>query len=174
MLLQAMTMSQCTYPLFHDRFLGATPPFAIPGSPSGRPGGQVDSDRMHSNGDATTSGVPGGLGPLRMPRLDLSAVVSQDAQPTEVGARRYKMATYEKQCSQILDGLYISGEWVAKDLHTLQMNGITHVINCVGAIYEEFFKDTMKYLTLFLRGGLLFHPPAELKEVCAVLMHRSR
>jgi hypothetical protein len=89
----------------------------------------------------------------RMPRLDLTAVVSQDAQPTEVGARRHKMAAYEKQCSQILEGLYISGEFVAKDLHTLQMNGITHVINCVGALYEEYFKDKMKYKTLYLRGA---------------------
>lgn len=55
--------------------------------------------------------------------------------------------------TQVADGLYVSGEAVARDRSVLAQNSITHVVNCVGALYPEYFKnDGIQYKTLWLQG----------------------
>lgn len=54
---------------------------------------------------------------------------------------------------QVADGLYVSGAAVAQDRAILAENSITHVVNCVGALYQEYFKnDGIAYKTLWLQG----------------------
>jgi hypothetical protein len=54
---------------------------------------------------------------------------------------------------QVADGLYVSGEAVARDRSILAQHNITHVVNCVGALYPEYFKaDGIQYKTLWLQG----------------------
>lgn len=54
---------------------------------------------------------------------------------------------------QVAEGLYVSGEAVARDRAILAQHSITHVVNCVGALYPEFFRnDGIQYKTLWLQG----------------------
>lgn len=53
------------------------------------------------------------------------------------------------------DGLFVGGEAVAKSIEILRQSGITHVVNCVGFIYPEYFKDELTYRTLRLQGAPL-------------------
>jgi len=67
--------------------------------------------------------------------------------------KRNKLALFEKQCSKVCEGLYVSGEYVAKSRETLREHGITHIVNCVGAMYPEYFRgDGIQYRTLWLQG----------------------
>lgn len=55
---------------------------------------------------------------------------------------------------QVADGLYVSGEAVARDRSILAQHNISHVVNCVGALYPEYFKaEGIQYKTLWLQGG---------------------
>ncbi|KAF6252951.1 hypothetical protein COO60DRAFT_1643545 [Scenedesmus sp. NREL 46B-D3] len=55
-------------------------------------------------------------------------------------------------CSKVAEGLYVSGAAVAQDRAILAAHGITHVVNCVGALYPEYHKhDGVAYKTLWLQ-----------------------
>ena len=49
----------------------------------------------------------------------------------------------------------MSGDVVARNRDLLAQNSITHVVNCVGFICKEYFKDELTYKTLFLQGPRL-------------------
>eukprot|EP00873_Tetraselmis_striata_P019780 jgi/Tetstr1/440044/TSEL_028403.t1 len=83
--------------------------------------------------------------------LDLRCLPREDAPPSELQLRREKFAYYEKRCSEVADGLFVGGEAVAKSIEILRQSGITHVVNCVGFIYPEYFKDELTYRTLRLQ-----------------------
>jgi hypothetical protein len=90
-----------------------------------------------------------------LPQLDLGSVAprGEEDAPSESIMKRQKFALFEKQCSQVAEGLFVSGEFVAKSRDVLRAHGITHVVNCVGAMYPEFFKaDGVQYKTLWLQG----------------------
>jgi hypothetical protein len=54
---------------------------------------------------------------------------------------------------QVAEGLYVSGAAVAQDRAILAAHGISHVVNCVGALYSEYFReDGVAYRTLWLQG----------------------
>jgi hypothetical protein len=99
---------------------------------------------------------PGGFcKPLVLPQLDLNALPGARDEPpaSESILKRNKLALFEKQCSKVCDGLYVSGEFVAKSRDALRQHGITHVVNCVGALYGEPFRaDGIHYRTLWLQG----------------------
>lgn len=152
---------RCSFPLFKARFLSAVPDFCPPptlspqrrpaedSEPAGEPGklpclalGKQEDD----GGNAT------GLAKGAVSKLNLRMLARDDAPPTEVGARRHKMAQYEKKCSKVLDGLFVGGEYPARDFATLQAHGITHVINCVGSVYPSFHAGKLSYKTLYLEG----------------------
>jgi hypothetical protein len=93
---------------------------------------------------------------LVLPQLDLNTVAGGKDEPpvSESILKRSKLASFEKECSQVSQGLYVSGEYVAKSREVLQRHGITHVVNCVGALYPEYFRaDGIAYRTLWLQGG---------------------
>lgn len=83
--------------------------------------------------------------------LDLRSLPRDDGPPSELQIRREKFAYFEKRCSEVADGLFLGGEAVAKSREILRQSGITHVINCVGFIYPEYFKDELTYITLRLQ-----------------------
>lgn len=97
--------------------------------------------------------------PLLLPQLDLATLASSqgsgrdDPPLSESVLKRNKLALFEKQCSKVCEGLYVSGEAVAKSRAALREHGITHVVNCVGALYPEYWRaDGVAYKTLWLQG----------------------
>lgn len=90
------------------------------------------------------------MGALRV--LDLRSLPRDDGPPTELRARKEKLAHYERQCSRVAPGLYVGAEWVAKSRAALAEAGITHVVNCVGFLYPPYFEPELTYQTLYLQG----------------------
>ena len=74
---------------------------------------------------------------------------------TEGQHRRVLMADCETECSQILENLYVAGATVAADLHELQKNGITHIVNCSADVVEDYFihLPEFNYLSLNMVDG---------------------
>lgn len=138
-----MPLDPCVFPLFRARYLGSAKPYS-PDQPREL---EQSSDL---SGDSADKLAP----QARFGRLDLRALAREDGEPTEVGARRSKMAAFERKCSEIIDKLYISGEAVAKDLQALQKNRITHVINCVASLFPPFHPEVCTYKNLYLNGAL--------------------
>jgi hypothetical protein len=89
------------------------------------------------------------------PKLDLPSLPTRDdGPPSETQLRRQKYQFFEKQCSEIAPGLFLSGDWVAKNWDLLSSNGVTHVVNCVGFVCQEYFRGKLNYKTYFLQGGV--------------------
>jgi len=74
----------------------------------------------------------------------------KDAEPDDKLKRKAKLDYFDRICSEIISGLYLSSCRVAKNKRMLQHNGITHIINCAGNRYPNLFLDTFEYLTLNL------------------------
>ena len=87
-------------------------------------------------------------------KLDLSALSRSDGPTSELQARREKYAFFEKQCSEVADGLFLGSDVVARNREVLRAAGITHVINCVGFLYPAYFQEELTYLVLYLQGQL--------------------
>ncbi len=86
--------------------------------------------------------------------LDLRGLSRADGPTSELQARREKYAFFEKQCSEVADGIFLGSDVVARNRETLRAAGVTHVINCVGFLYPAYFKDEITYLVLYLQGEL--------------------
>jgi hypothetical protein len=68
---------------------------------------------------------------------------------------------------QVAHGIYVAGEAVAKSREILAQHGITHVVNCVGALYPEYFKqDGIGYTTLWLSGKCWIM--AAMNSICSI------
>lgn len=134
------------YPNFRAKFIRAN----AWGSDAPAPG----SSELVVKMSTPQGGASGFCKPLVLPQLDLNTVGGKDEPPvSESIMKRNKLALFEKQCSQVCEGLYVSGEYVAKSRETLRAHGITHVVNCVGAMYPEYFRsDGIQYRTLWLQG----------------------
>ncbi|XP_075479549.1 protein-tyrosine-phosphatase MKP1-like [Primulina tabacum] len=74
-----------------------------------------------------------------------------DQPPIEFEFRKDKLAFFDKECSRILDHVYLGSNAVAKNRTILHQNGITHVLNCVGFVCPEYFKNELVYMTLWLQ-----------------------
>ena len=86
--------------------------------------------------------------------LDLGSLPGHDSgPPSELQARRNKFAQFEHQCSEVQPGIFLGSEAVAKSRERLKAAGITHVINCVGQYYPDYFADELTYLSLSLLGA---------------------
>ncbi|GBG71022.1 hypothetical protein CBR_g8320 [Chara braunii] len=87
-------------------------------------------------------------------QLDLGALARSNCDAggelSELEMRRDKMAFYEKQCSRVMDHVYLGSDVVARNRETLRAAGITHVLNCVGFVCTEYFAGDLKYKTLWL------------------------
>ncbi|KAL3644483.1 hypothetical protein CASFOL_009663 [Castilleja foliolosa] len=69
----------------------------------------------------------------------------------EFDCRKDKLAFFDKECSKILDHIYLGSDVIAKNRETLRLNKITHVLNCVGFSCSEYFKNELVYKTLWLQ-----------------------
>ncbi|EFJ28087.1 hypothetical protein SELMODRAFT_91575, partial [Selaginella moellendorffii] len=67
--------------------------------------------------------------------------------------KRDKFAFFEKECSRVAEHIYLGSDAVARNRETLLANKITHVLNCVGFICKEYFRDDFKYHTLWLQDS---------------------
>ncbi|KAK9751140.1 hypothetical protein RND81_02G245100 [Saponaria officinalis] len=87
-----------------------------------------------------------------------SSVKSSESLKIEVRGREFesnkdRLAFYEKECSRIVDHIYLGSEMVAKNREVLRQNGVTHVLNCVGFVCPEYFKGDVVYKTLWLQDS---------------------
>nr|XP_016456963.1 PREDICTED: protein-tyrosine-phosphatase MKP1-like isoform X1 [Nicotiana tabacum]XP_016456964.1 PREDICTED: protein-tyrosine-phosphatase MKP1-like isoform X1 [Nicotiana tabacum] len=73
--------------------------------------------------------------------------------PREFEFKKDKLAFFNKECSKIVDHIYLGSDTVAKNRDILHENGITHVLNCVGFSCPEYFKDDLVYKTLWLQDS---------------------
>ncbi|XP_049403014.1 protein-tyrosine-phosphatase MKP1-like [Solanum stenotomum] len=73
--------------------------------------------------------------------------------PREFEFKKDKLAFFNKECSKIVDHIYLGSDTVAKNRDILRENGITHVLNCVGFSCPEYFKDDLVYKTLWLQDS---------------------
>lgn len=80
-----------------------------------------------------------------------------------------KMQKFKNDCSKIIEGLYLSGEKIAKNEEILKQNNITDIVNCAGDYCENWFekvevvekgkgeeevrKKKYNYLTFFLKDS---------------------
>ncbi|KAK6116559.1 hypothetical protein DH2020_049665 [Rehmannia glutinosa] len=74
-----------------------------------------------------------------------------DQPPREFEFGKDKLAYFDKECSRILDHIYLGSDVIAKNRDVLRQNGITHVLNCVGFVCPEYFKNELVYKTLWLQ-----------------------
>ncbi|CAK9176010.1 unnamed protein product [Ilex paraguariensis] len=73
--------------------------------------------------------------------------------PREFEFKKDKLAFFDKECSRIVDHVYLGSDAVAKNREVLRQNGITHVLNCVGFVCPEYFKNDLVYKTLWLQDS---------------------
>ncbi|KAF8378208.1 hypothetical protein HHK36_029546 [Tetracentron sinense] len=73
--------------------------------------------------------------------------------PRDFQLRKDKLAFFDKECSRIADHIYLGSDAVAKNREILRQNGITHVLNCVGFVCPEYFKNDLVYKTLWLQDS---------------------
>ncbi|KAL7093802.1 hypothetical protein ACP275_11G062100 [Erythranthe tilingii] len=76
---------------------------------------------------------------------------SDQPPPREFEFKKDKLAFFNKECSRILDHVYLGSDAIAKDREILRQNRITHVLNCVGFVCPEYFKNDLVYKTLWLQ-----------------------
>ncbi|KAI7748878.1 hypothetical protein M8C21_032799, partial [Ambrosia artemisiifolia] len=73
--------------------------------------------------------------------------------PREFEFKKDKLAYFDKECSRIIDHVFLGSDAVAKNRDVLRQNGITHVLNCVGFVCPEYFKNDLVYKTLWLQDN---------------------
>ncbi|XP_047961008.1 protein-tyrosine-phosphatase MKP1-like [Salvia hispanica] len=78
---------------------------------------------------------------------------SSDLPPREFKCRKDKLAFFDKECSRILDHIYLGSDVIAKNREILRQRGITHVLNCVGFVCPEYFRNELVYKTLWLQDS---------------------
>ena len=155
-----MGSAACRFPQFAEAYLPPSPNEngRVNGSPpsTSRKGEEEQaSPRQKAAGTFRRLNVGGFL-----PRLNvLESLPRDDGPPTELRARKQKLAFYERQCSHVGDRLFVASEAVAKSRELLRESGITHVVNCVGFLYPPFFEDELTYKVLYLQGELSFRCP---------------
>lgn len=140
----------CEFPLFRERY------FVKAIGPSSVMWGNSTSSKAGSGLENAAAPAAPGMHHLARPNLkslDLKALPRDDGPPSETQLRRQKFMFFEKQCSEVGEGLFLSGDYVAKNQEILRQHRITHVVNCVGFICKEYFKGELQYKTFYLQGG---------------------
>ena len=108
-----------------------------------------------AKGARSRTSMGGILQRLELDNIDAHSLDHGDAGPvTEVRARKEKLAACSKQASRIAAGLFVGGDVAAKDVNILQASEISHVVNCVGQLYDSYHEDVgIRYLTLYLNDS---------------------
>eukprot|EP00451_Oxyrrhis_marina_P031185 CAMPEP_0204374028 /NCGR_PEP_ID=MMETSP0469-20131031/48413_1 /ASSEMBLY_ACC=CAM_ASM_000384 /TAXON_ID=2969 /ORGANISM="Oxyrrhis marina" /LENGTH=707 /DNA_ID=CAMNT_0051364571 /DNA_START=10 /DNA_END=2130 /DNA_ORIENTATION=+ len=77
-------------------------------------------------------------------KIALRQEIASEPPPTQLRA-------YRNLCSQIIEGIFLSGYAVATDRNKLAQHGISHVLNLAGDVCESRFDHELSYSTLFLK-----------------------
>ncbi|KAK1355399.1 Protein-tyrosine-phosphatase MKP1 [Heracleum sosnowskyi] len=85
-------------------------------------------------------------------KLDLSSIRSKVDRNSGL-VKKDKIAVYDKECSKVVEHIYLGGDGVARDRVILKQHGITHILNCVGFVCPEYFKSDFVYRTLWLQDS---------------------
>ena len=95
-----------------------------------------------------TVAMPDGLklGIARVEEMRANNVLGAD--PHE--SRATKLRHFDAICSQIDPQLYLGSEMVARELHTLRVHGVTHVLNTAGLLCDNYHSAALEYKTLHL------------------------
>ncbi|XP_022139052.1 protein-tyrosine-phosphatase MKP1 isoform X1 [Momordica charantia] len=96
--------------------------------------------------------TPSGRGNGERLKLDLSTIQRNPDKNCGL-VKRDKIAFFDKECSKVAEHVYLGGDAVARDRDILKQNRITHVLNCVGFVCPEYFKDDFVYRTLWLQDS---------------------
>ncbi|KAK1396299.1 Protein-tyrosine-phosphatase MKP1 [Heracleum sosnowskyi] len=81
--------------------------------------------------------------------LNLSSIRGDRDKKSEL--LRKDRRAFDKECSKVVEHIYVGGSAVARDREILGKHGITHILNCVGFVCPEYFKADFVYHTLWLR-----------------------
>lgn len=85
-------------------------------------------------------------------KLDLSSIRSKADRNSGL-VKKDKIAVFDKECSKVVEHIYLGGDGVARDRVILKQHGITHILNCVGFVCPEYFKSDFVYRTLWLQDS---------------------
>ncbi|KAH9548945.1 hypothetical protein CY35_11G113700, partial [Sphagnum magellanicum] len=134
------------FPSVRKKFWGSTTAWqshSAPPSPSPSPRQQ---SRFRDNSRRPFLLAPCPLQPISKRNRDA-------CEPTEMQLKRDKFAFFDKECSRVAEHIYLGSDSVARNRETLRENGITHVLNCVGFVCPEYFRDDLSYKTLWLQDS---------------------
>lgn len=93
-----------------------------------------------------------------------------------------KLEYYTEKISELIPGLYVSGDAVARNKDLLMTTGVTHIVNCAGNVCENYFPDDFSYQKFYIKDSSnyniegLFYPiytyiDNAIKEGGKVLFH---
>ena len=88
----------------------------------------------------------------------------------DTNRKELKLQMYGEICSELMPGLYVGSDLVARDKTRLHANGITHVVNCAGNVCANYHPEEFTYLTYFLKDSRtesiesLFHEVVDFVE----------
>ena len=64
---------------------------------------------------------------------------------------------YSEKISELVPGLYVSGEAVARNKDLLKSSGVTHIINCAGNVCENYFPEDFVYTKLYIKDSSTYN-----------------
>lgn len=73
---------------------------------------------------------------------------------SDMEKKKMKMAFFAKDCTSVNEFVSVGGKLVAQNYELLTSKGITHVLNCVGDVCENYHEGKLKYLKFFLLDSM--------------------
>jgi hypothetical protein len=85
--------------------------------------------------------------------LDIAKTLEVPREPTEKQLRQEKLARYDKECTKVLDWLYVGGLKVAENRELLVGMGISHVVNACAPTTPNLFPESFTYRAVFINDA---------------------
>lgn len=118
--------------------------------PATKSGGMVPPISL---GETKISALPLKHSDLDKANSDKATDYTESTGVTEKARKEEKLAFYDKVCSQITPNMFLGSQTIAMDKDELQRNGVTHILNCAGAVCDNYHPNTFQYKTLYLGDG---------------------
>eukprot|EP01102_Stenamoeba_stenopodia_P003797 TRINITY_DN13931_c0_g1_i1.p1 TRINITY_DN13931_c0_g1~~TRINITY_DN13931_c0_g1_i1.p1 ORF type:complete len:636 (+),score=100.00 TRINITY_DN13931_c0_g1_i1:162-2069(+) len=77
----------------------------------------------------------------------------EDMGVSEKQRKEAKLAFFDKICSKITSDIFLGSQTIAMDKNILKENGVTHILNCAGAVCSNYHPEDFTYKTLYLGDG---------------------
>jgi len=77
----------------------------------------------------------------------------EDMGVSEKVRKEAKLKFFDTICSQITSDMFLGSQTVAMDSKKLKDHGVTHILNCAGAVCSNYHPDEFSYKTLYLGDG---------------------